>query len=197
VNPRTLTWALGALALALTVALAVSLWHRQPATDTAQPAPPSSQAQTTADPTVQATEPAAEDGPTTLPSSEVEAHDASPGATPYSQDATPYSQTEEARRDWGPVATDFGKAFTATHGKSAKQWRDSLAPFVIDTVEDQLATVALANVPDASFDSIEPAEYGDDKVAVFVHYDTDLTLVTYLILDGTSWRIYAYDRWED
>ena len=38
-NPRTLTWALGALALALTVALAVSLWHRQPATDTAQPAP--------------------------------------------------------------------------------------------------------------------------------------------------------------
>ena len=51
--------------------------------------------------------------------------------------------------------------------------------------------------PTAAFDSIEPAEYGDDKVAVFVHYDTDLTLVTYLILDGTSWRIYAYDRWED
>ena len=181
---------MGALALALTVALAVSLWHRQPATDTAQPAPPSSQAQTTADPTVPATEPAAENGPTALPSSEVEAHDASPGATPY-------SQTDEARRDWGPVATGFGKAFTATHGKSAAQWRDSLAPFVTGTVEDQLATVALANVPDGSFDSIEPAEYGDDKVAVFVHYDTDLTLVTYLILDGTSWRIYAYDRWEE
>ena len=65
------------------------------------------------------------------------------------------------------------------------------------TVSDQLATVALANVPDGSFDSIEPAEYGDDKVAVFVHYDTDLTLVTYLILDGTGWRIYAYDRWEE
>ena len=189
-NPRTLTWALGAVALALTVALAVSLWHRQPATDTAQPAPPSSQAQTTADPTVPATEPAAENGPTALPSSEVEAHDASPGATPY-------SQTDEARRDWGPVATGFGKAFTATHGKSAAQWRDSLAPFVTGKVSDQLATVALANVPDGSFDSIEPAEYGDDKVAVFVHYDTDLTLVTYLILDGTSWRIYAYDRWEE
>ena len=52
-------------------------------------------------------------------------------------------------------------------------------------------------MPDGGFVSIEPAEYGDDKVAVFVHYDTGLTLVTYLILDGTSWRIYAYDRWED
>jgi hypothetical protein len=190
VKPRTLTWALGALALALTVALAVSLWHRQPATDTAQPAPPSSQAQTTAGPTVPAAEPAAQNGPAVLPSSEVEAHDASPGATPY-------SQTDEARRLWGPVATGFGKAFTATHGKNAAQWRNSLVPFVTGTVEDQLSSVDLANVPNGSFDSIEPAEYGDDKVAVFVHYDTDLTLVTYLILDGTSWRIYAYDRWDE
>ena len=148
-NPRTVTWALGALALALTVALAVSLWHRQPATDTAQPAPPSSQAQTTADPTVPATEPAAENGPTALPSSEVEAHDASPGATPY-------SQTDEARRHWGPVATGFGKAFTATHGKNAAQWRDSLAPFVTGNVSDQLATVALANVPDGTSTASSP-----------------------------------------
>ncbi len=73
----------------------------------------------------------------------------------------------------------------------------SLAPFVTDRVKDQLATVALANVPDGAFDSIEPAEFGEDKVAVFLHYDTGLTLVTYLILDGTSWRIYAYDRWQD
>jgi hypothetical protein len=181
------TWALRAVALALIVALAISLWHRQPATDKAQP---SSRAQSTAGPTVQATEPPAdEDGPAALPSSEVEAHDASPGATPY-------SQTDEARGDWGPVATGFGKAFTATHGKSAARWRNSLAPFVTGKVSEQLATVALANVPDGSFDSIEPAEYGDDKVAVFVHYDTDLTLVTYLIQEGTGWRIYAYDRWQ-
>ena len=188
-NARTVTWALGALALALTVALAVSLLHRQSATDTAQPAPPS-QGQTTVDPTVQVTDPATESGATSLPSSEVGAHDASPGATPY-------SQTDEARRDWEPVATGFGKAFTATQGKSAAEWRDSLAPFVTGKVEEQLATVALTNVPDGTFDRIEAAEYGEDKVAVFVHYDTDLTLVTYLILDGTSWRIYAYDRWEE
>ena len=136
------------------------------------------------------TDPAAEGGPSPLPSSEVEAHDASPGATPY-------SQTDEARRDWEPVATGFGKAFTTTKGKDAAEWRASLAPFVTAKVKDQLATVALANVPDGTFDSIEPAEFGEDKVAVFVHYDTGLTLVTYLILDGTSWRIYAYDRWED
>jgi hypothetical protein len=189
VNPRTVTWALGAVALALTVALAVSLCHRQPATDTAQPAPPSSQAQSTADPTVQATEPAAENGPTALPISEVEAHDARPGTTPY-------SQTDEARRGWGPVATGFGKAFTTTQGKNAAAWQASLAPFVTDKVKNQLATVALANVPAGTFERIEPAEFGEDKIAVFVHYDTGLTLVTYLILDGTSWRIYAYDRWE-
>ena len=195
-NPRTVTWALGALALALAAVLAVVLLQR-PATDartgTTQPTL-TPQTGTTAEPagspTAEVTDPAAEGGPSPLPSSEVEAHDASPGATPY-------SQTDEARRDWQAVATGFGKAFTTTKGKDAAAWRASLAPFVTDKVKDQLATVALANVPDGTFDNIEPAEYGEDKIAVFVHYDTGLTLVTYLILDGTSWRIYAYDRWED
>ena len=195
-NPRTVTWALGALALSLAVVLAVVLLQR-PSTGTSTANPPATSAPqtgTTAEPatspTAEVTDPAAEGGPSPLPSSEVEAHDASPGATPY-------SQTDEARRDWEPVATGFGKAFTTTKGKDAAAWRASLAPFVTDKVKDQLATVALANVPDGTFDSIEPAEYGEDKIAVFVHYDTGLTLVTYLILDGTSWRIYAYDRWED
>ena len=125
-----------------------------------------------------------------LPSSEVDAHDASPGATPY-------SQTREARNQWEPVATGFGRAFTSTKGKTAKEWRESLSPYVTDKVREQLATVDLRNVPKGAYVNIEPAEYGDDKVAVFVHYEPDLTLVTYLILDGTDWRIYAYDRWEE
>jgi hypothetical protein len=195
VNPRTVTWALGALALALAVVLTVVLLQR-PSTgpSTANPQATSPQTETTAEPaaspTAEVTDLASEGGPSPLPSSEVEGHDASPGATPY-------SQTDEARRDWQPVATGFGKAFTTTKGKDAAGWRASLAPFVTDKVKDQLATVALANVPDGTFDRIEPAEYGEDKIAVFVHYDTGLTLVTYLILDGTNWRIYAYDRWED
>jgi hypothetical protein len=192
VKPRTVTWALGALALSLAVVLAAVLLQR-PSTgiSTANPPATSPQTGTTAEPipspTAEATDPPAEGGP--LPSSEVEAHDANPGTTPY-------SQTDEARRDWDPVATGFGKAFTTTQGKNAAAWQASLAPFVTGKVEDQLATVALANVPAGTFERIEPAEFGEDKIAVFVHYDTGLTLVTYLILDGTSWRIYAYDRWE-
>lgn len=191
-----MTWALGALALSLAVVLAVVLVQRpSTSTSTANPPPtPVPQAETTAEPApspiAEVTDPAAEGGSSPLPSSEVEAHDASPGATPY-------SQTDEARRNWEPVVTGFGKAFTATKGKKAAAWRTSLGPFVTGKVRDQLATVAPANVPDGTFERIEPAEYGEDKVAVFVHYDTGLSLVTYLILDGTSWRIYAYDRWED
>jgi hypothetical protein len=192
VNPKAVTWALGALALFFVVVLTVVLLQG-PATDARTGTPQATSAPQTgttpepaASPTAEVTDAAAEGGPSPFPSSEVEVHDASP-----------YSQTDEARRGWEPVATGFGKAFTATHGKSAAQWRNSLAPFVTGNLSEQLATVALANVPDGSFDSIEPAEYGDDKVAVFVHYDTDLTLVTYLIFDGTGWRIYAYDRWEE
>ena len=195
-NPRTVTWALGALALGLAVVLAVVLLQR-PSTGTGtanQPPASTPQTGTTAEPatspTAEVTDLASEGGPSPLPSSEVEGHDASSGATPY-------SQTDEARKVWEPIVTGFGKAFTATKGKDGRTWRASLAPFVTGKVEDQLATVALANGPEGTFDRIEPAEFGEDKIAVFVHYDTGLTLVTYLILDGTSWRIYAYDRWED
>jgi hypothetical protein len=192
VNPKAVTWALGALALFFVVVLTVVLLQG-PATDARTGTPQATSAPQTgttpepaASPTAEVTDAAAEGGPSPFPSSEVEVHDASP-----------YSQTDEARRGWEPVATGFGKAFTTTKGKDAAAWRSSLAPFVTDKVKNQLATVALANVPAGTYDRIEPAEFGEDKIAVFVHYDTGLTLVTYLILDGTSWRIYAYDRWED
>jgi len=194
VTSKTVTWIVAAIALALAVMLAVVLLQRpQPVTGNA--AGPVSTAPTepspaTAAPSASETDAADEDGPGGLPSSEVEAHDASPGATPY-------SQSDEARRDWQQVATGFGKAFTTTKGTSAAEWRASLAPYVTGKVREQLATVDLRNVPDGDFTNIEPAEYGEDKVAVFIHYDTGLTLVAYLILDGTSWRIYAYDRWQD
>lgn len=188
-NSKILTWILGAVAAALAVALVVVLLHRpQPQAGTAGgpvgAAPSTTSARST--PSPQTTDNEASQ----LPSSEVDAHDASPGATPY-------SQTDEARHQWEPVASGFGRAFTTTKGKTAGQWRVSLAPYVTDKVRDQLATVDLRSVPKGAYVNIEPAEYGDDKVAVFVHYDSDLTLVTYLILDGTNWRIYAYDRWEE
>ena len=98
--------------------------------------PPSSQAQTTGDPRVQVTDPAVENGPTSLPSSEVEAPDASPN-----------SQIDEARRIWELVATCFGKAFTATHNKNDAQWRETRAPLVIGKLEEQLATVPSPTFP--------------------------------------------------
>jgi len=192
---KTTTWILGAVAVVLATILAVALLHRpSPATETAtrpvasataQPSPSSGPVS----PTVG--EPGGEGGPSDLPTSEVDDHgDARPGATPY-------SQTDQARQQWQSVATGFGKAFTATQSKSTSEWRTALNPYVTGKVREQLATVDLQNVPEGTFTGIEPAEYGDDKVAVFLHYDTGLTLVTYLILDGTTWRIYAYDRWED
>lgn len=188
---KTLTWILGAIAASLAVALvAVLLYRPQPQPGTAEgpvnPAPPTTSVPTASTPTPQATDGVAGQ----LASSEVDAHDASPGSTPY-------SQTDEARRQWEPVASGFGRAFTTTKGKTVGEWRASLAPYVTEKVRGQLTTVDLRNVPNGAYLNIEPAEYGEDKVAVFVHYDSGLTLVTYLILDGTDWRIYAYDRWEE
>ena len=112
--------------------------------------------------------------------------------------ATPYSQTGEARHLWEPVADSFGRAVTATRGKDAATWRASLTPYVTGKVRDQLVTVTdLRKVPNGRFIRIEPAEHGEDKVAVLLHYETGPTLVIYLILDDTEWRIYAYDRWEE
>lgn len=193
-TPRTLTRALAATTVVLAVALTVVLLYRpQPPTEiaTGPSAPASPVPSLGSSPSTAATDPSEEGGPSDLPTSEVHDHsDASPGTTPY-------SQTPEARRQWQPVVTGFAKAFTATQGRTTGQWRHTLTPYVTNQVREQLATVDLREVPDGRFTSIEPAEYGDDKVAVFLHYDTGPTLVAYLILDQTSWRVYAYDRWED
>lgn len=72
-----------------------------------------------------------------------------------------------------------------------------MAPLVTGKVRDQLATVDPDNVPYGHFTGYEVAEYGEDKVAVYLHHDTGLTLVGYLIDDGTHRLLYAYDRWQD
>jgi len=196
VNRKTLTRLFGAIAAALAVLLAVVLL--QPPADTGTPVPSGGSQGTSTQPvssgsapTSQETAAAVESSPSQLPISEVDGDDTSPGATPY-------SQTGEARHLWEPVASGFGRAFTATKGKDAGTWRAGLTPYVTGGVRDQLATVTdLRQVPTGRCAGIEPAEYGDDKVAVLLHYDTGPTLVVYLILDGTGWRVYGYDRWEE
>ena len=194
---RTLTVVLAATAAAFALLVAVILLHRpQPSTHsststaTSVPAAAPTNISTPGPPAEK--DPSVDGGPGDLPSSEVQDHsDAMPGNT------TPYSHTAEARRQWQPIVTGFGQAFTTTEGKTARQWRAGLSPYVTSAVRQQLATVDLRNVPAGVFTGIEVAEYGDDKVAVFLHYDSGLTFVAYLILDRGTWRIYAYDRWED
>lgn len=194
-NPRILAWTFGLLALVFAGAFAVTLhrqteWQRTGATPAGAPSATNPADSPSSSPTAGQPGPDPIDGnlPSPLPSSEVDADDARPGATPY-------SQTDEAQHQWRPVAAGFGRAFTATTGKTAAEWRAGIAPYVTAAVQEQLATVDPANVPRARLASVEPAEYGEDKVAVQLHYNTGLTLIAYLIIDGSTWRVYAYDRW--
>ncbi len=194
-NPRILAWTFGLLALVLAGALAVTL-HRQTepqptgATPAGTPSATNPADSPSSSPTAGQPGPDPIDGnlPSPLPSSEVDADDARPGVTPY-------SQTDEAQHQWRRVATGFGRAFTATTGKTAAQWQVGLAPYVTAAVRQQIATVDPVNVPGVRLVDVEPAEYGEDKVAVYLHYNTGLTLIAYLIIDGNTWRVYACDRW--
>lgn len=194
-NPRILARTFGLLALVLAAALIVTL-HRQAARERTAATPVAAPSAINATDSQSSPQTPGEPGPdpidgvlpSPLPSSEVEADDARPGATPY-------SQTNEAQHQWRVVAASFGRDFTATTGKTAARWQAGLAPYVTAAVREQLTTVDPANVPRARLVSVEPAEYGEDKVAVYLHYNTGLTLITYLIIDGNTWRVYAYDGW--
>lgn len=196
---RTITRILSAIAVLLAgILVAVLVQRPQPAADstigptTTKRADPSiSSAAHPSAGSLGGTDPAGEGEPSDLPSSEVDDHSGARGQ------ATHYSQTDHARRQWEPVVTGFGQAYTETRGKANSEWNRTLEGFVTETVGDQLATVDLRDVPAGTLSRVEPAEYGDDKVAVFLHYDSGLTLVAYLILHDGTWRVYAYDRWED
>ena len=71
-----------------------------------------------------------------------------------------------------------------------------MAPLVTGKVRDQLATVNPDNVPDGHFTATRLPSTARTR-SRSTHYDTGLTLVGYLIDDGTHWLLYAYDRWQD
>ena len=194
-NPKTLTAIIGAAIAIRATAIALVTIPRQQGDPGPTAEPPTSRSSALVTPaapkpSASPTTAQARNDPDPLPLSEVGAGDATPGTLPY-------SQTKEARHQWEPIAAGFGRALTDTHDKTPAQWRRSLTPFVTTSVDAQLPTVDLRNLPKTPFIGTEPAEYGEDRIAVFARYDEGLTMVLYLTIDGESWRIYAYDRWDD
>jgi hypothetical protein len=110
---------------------------------------------------------------------------------------TPYSQTEQARRQWGPVVEGFGRGFVATQDTTAGAWRKALRPYVTKAVDRQLATVDLGNVPRGHYGGFEALKFEENQLVVRIDYREGWSTAAYLIFDGGAWRVYAYDRWEE
>lgn len=130
----------------------------------------------------------------------------SPPAGGYNPDATDADdenrsgppETQEAL--WGPVVDSFARNFTNTRG-GAEKWRQRLIgdpahPQVTTDVAEQLATVDVRNVPDGHYASRELVKDGPYEIGVKVTYREGWAQVLYLTTDGSSWQIYAYDKWE-
>jgi hypothetical protein len=101
---------------------------------------------------------------------------------------------------WGPVVDAFARNFTNTTGGTSK-WRQRLTgtttrPNVTTEVAAQLTTVDLRNVPAGHYSGRQILKSGDYDVAVKVTYREGWALVLYLITNGSTWQVYAYDRWQ-
>ena len=119
-------------------------------------------------------------------------HDADPAPG-----ETPYSQSEQARRQWEPVVEGFGRGFVDTRDATADSWQKKLRPYVTKAVARQLATVDLRNVPRGHYDGFEALTFEEDQVVARIDYREGWSTAAYLIFDGATWHIYAYDRWEE
>ncbi len=122
------------------------------------------------------------------------------GADGSARDAGPDSTGQDAadRRAWEPVATGFGRAFTAVHsGDATPAWQARLRPYVTAAVDKQLATVDVGNVPRGRFDGLDVLDASTEQVTVQATYDPGWALVLYLVSDGHhDWKVYRYDRLE-
>ena len=102
---------------------------------------------------------------------------------------------------WKPVVEHFARSFTDTSG-GARRWRTRLAdgrtpPYVTEDVATQLATVDVDNVPKGRYQAYEAVKTSAYDVAVRVDYREGWSMVLYLNTDGTSWQVYAYDKYEE
>jgi hypothetical protein len=169
-------------ALAATVAVLVAIATTLIWTLTRVPTPSAATPQPT--PTVAAATP--------TPSDNSQAGDAA------EQEGPGPAETQEAA--WGPVVDTFARNFTNTRG-GVTDWRRRLTgnphkPDVTTEVAGQLKTVDLRNVPEGHYSGRQILKSGDYDLAVKVTYREGWALVLYLVTDGTTWQVYAYDRWQ-
>lgn len=123
--------------------------------------------------------------------------DAGDAAPPLEDDQA----TDEDPDSWQPVVESFGRDFTDTAGGS-RAWRQRLIgnpsqPQVSTEVADQLASVDIANIPNGRYDTYETVSASAYEAEVKVSYREGWSMVLSLITDGTSWQIYAYDKYEE
>lgn len=108
----------------------------------------------------------------------------------------------EQEKIWRPIVVNFGRNFPNTSGGATK-WRNRLIgnpgqPYVTDAVAEQLATVDIDNVPTGHYDTyrVLTTQSGTYQYAAVIDYKEGWSLALYLVTDGTTWQISAYDRYE-
>lgn len=105
----------------------------------------------------------------------------------------PASKAEQA--SWEPVAVAFGKAFT-TGTDNPTAWRARLARYSTTAVQSQLAGVDPTRIPAGRYDDHDVLQYDETTAAVVINYDRDWAIAVRVISDGSTWKVYEYDRWQ-
>lgn len=136
--------------------------------------------------------------PSPEPSATVESYNPAAGDADENHEDGPPEVQETA---WAPAVDNFARNFTNTAGGGHK-WRQRLLgnaekPFVTAAVAKQLATVDVRNVPDGHYSSHEIVKSSSFDLAVKVDYREGWSMILYLVTDGRTWQVYAYDRWDD
>lgn len=103
---------------------------------------------------------------------------------------------EDEKPQWEPAVLGFAKNFTNTADDDSNKWRQRLAPYVVLAVRDQLADVDPAKVPAGRYDTYELLKTGNYQIAAKANYREGWALVLYVTSDGNTWKVTAYDKWE-
>lgn len=187
---KTITIGLSAVAVILAGILVWLLVHPG-ATPSAQP-PPS------APPPVSEPTPTPAQAPTREPPSSSPAQSPSEQSTSEQSPIPRHGAGVEDKSAWAPLVEQFGRNFTNTSG-GAKAWQARLRAndALTASVRDDLATVAIENVPAGRYDGYTPVETSDTEIAARIDYAQGWAMVVHLISDGTRWQIYAYDLAEE
>lgn len=109
---------------------------------------------------------------------------------------TPSSDTDEAKNHGVPTVEGFARNFTNARG-GHRTWLNRLQPYVTVEVRQYLATGDMANVPAGRYREYEVLQPGESQLAVRVIYRDGWSMVLYLVSDGTEWRVFRYDRFEE